>query len=401
MRFHTNPPEWVNRAAHRIRARLQCILSVRHTTIPRSRILPCALPIPAATFQTPRHALDARLFPRTPFTSPIWNQLWWKHFARDGLLRRDEFLVLALRDDSGGLVAIAPLMRTEVPSFGPFRIRKVQFFGTDPSLTEIRGIVCPVEQQGKVVDALIGYFANTKKDWESFNWSGIRLDGEAHRHFVSSEDIKTIRTLTDYIISLPGRWEEFQSRLSNNTRKSLRKGYEFVDRDGHKIALRVIRRHEELGDALERFFKLHRARAGATGMKPHRDSFAQRKHRNFLRDIAQSLGVRDQLRVFELEIGGEIVASRVAIAFESQLYLYFSGYDPKWRQYSVMTTLMAEIIKWAIESGFTLINLSTGTDLSKLRWKPTEVGFQDFVQSSRSLRGRIALGSELLLREKD
>jgi CelD/BcsL family acetyltransferase involved in cellulose biosynthesis len=359
---------------------------------------------PAEAFEKLRpewEALDARLFPRTPFTSPIWNQLWWKHFARDGLLRRDEFLVLALRDDSGGLVAVAPLMRTEVPSFGPFRIRKVQFFGTDPSLTEIRGIVCPVEQQGKVVDALIGYFANTKKDWESFNWSGIRLDGEAHRHFMSSDDIKTIRTLTDYIISLPGHWEEFRSRLSNNTRKSLRKGYEFVDRDGHKIALRVIRRPEELGDALERFFKLHRARAGATGMKPHRDSFAQRKHRNFLRDIAQSLGVRDQFRVFELEIGGEIVASRVAIAFESQLYLYFSGYDLKWRQYSVMTTLMAEIIKWAIECGFTLINLSTGTDLSKLRWKPTEIGFQDFVQSSRSLRGRIALGSELLLREKD
>jgi CelD/BcsL family acetyltransferase involved in cellulose biosynthesis len=343
-------------------------------------------------------ALDARVFPRTPFTSPIWNQLWWKHFARDGLLRRDEFFVLALRDDSGGLVAVAPLMRTAIPSFGPVRVRTVQFFGTDPSLTEIRGIVCPVEQQGKVVDALIGYFADT--DWELFDWSGIRLDGEAHRHFAISNDIETIRTLAGYVISLPDNWEEFRSRLSNNTRKSLRKGYESLDRDGHKIALRVTGCDEELGDALERFFKLHQARAGATGMKPHRDSFAERKHRGFLRDVARSLGARDQFRVFELEIGGEIVASRVAFAFQSQLYLYFSGYDPKWRQYGVMTTLMAELFKWAIECGFTLINLSTGTDQSKLRWKPAEVGFQDFVQSSSSLRGRLALGSKLWLREK-
>ena len=48
-------------------------------------------------------ALDARLTPRTPFTSPIWNQIWWKYLARRESLRNDEFFVHAVRD-SGRLV---------------------------------------------------------------------------------------------------------------------------------------------------------------------------------------------------------------------------------------------------------------------------------------------------------
>ena len=340
-------------------------------------------------------ALDAQLSPRTPFTSPIWNKLWWKYFARQGLLRHDECFVHTLRDHSGRLVAIAPLMRTYQPAFGPLRFCKLQFFGTDPSITEIRGIICHVERQGEVVDALMDHFAGgNNNDWELFEWSGIRLDGAAYKKFASAGDIITRRTLPDYVISLPKSWEEFQSRLSNNTRKSLRKGYEFIDRDGHKIALRVAESHSELGDALKRFFSLHRARSGAADMKPHRDSFRPTKHRDFLREIVDHMGTRGLLRVLQLEVGGEIIASRIAFALGRELYLYFSGYDPRWRKYGVMTTLMVETIKWAIEHGYEIINLSTGKDLSKLRWKPTEINVLDVAQSPPSLRGKLTLRSD-------
>jgi CelD/BcsL family acetyltransferase involved in cellulose biosynthesis len=350
------------------------------------------------TLRSEWEALDAELYPRTPFTSPMWNQHWWNYFARKGLLRYDEFFLHALRDDTGRLVAVVPLMRTYEPSFGPLRLCKLQFFGTDPSITEIRGIVCPVERQGEVVNALIDYFKVNNNNWSLFKWSGIRLDGEAHKNFGGTDYVRTERILPDYVISLPRSWDEFKSKLSNNTRKSLRKGYEFIDRDGHKVSFVVTERRDELDDPLELFFKLHKARSMSADMKSHRDSFAQRKHRNFLRDIVEGMGDRDVLRFFQLEINGKIIASRVAFALDGELYLYFSGFDPAWKKYGVMTTLMVEIIKWAIERGFSLINLSTGTDQSKLRWKPTEIALQDVVQSSPSLHGQLALRSELWLR---
>jgi CelD/BcsL family acetyltransferase involved in cellulose biosynthesis len=65
------------------------------------------------------------------------------------------------------------------------------------------------------------------------------------------------------------------------------------------------------------------------------------------------------------------VAARVAFLLQDELYLYFSGFDPKWARYSVMTTTVAETIKWAIQHRLRAVNLSTGTDVSKTRWSPS------------------------------
>jgi len=51
---------------------------------------------------------------------------------------------------------------------------------------------------------------------------------------------------------------------------------------------------------------------------------------------------------------------------------------------------MAEIVKWSIAHGFERINLSTGHDQSKERWKPREVLFSDAVLVSPTQRARMA-----------
>ena len=63
-------------------------------------------------------ALDSGILPRRPFSSPAWNRLWWKHFPRRNFLFRDEFYCHAMRDDTGSLVAMVPLMRTFIPGRG-------------------------------------------------------------------------------------------------------------------------------------------------------------------------------------------------------------------------------------------------------------------------------------------
>ena len=99
---------------------------------------------------------------------------------------------------------------------------------------------------------------------------------------------------------------------------------------------------------------------------------------------------RDKLRIFELEVASKVVASRLAFQFDDVLYLALSGYDPVWRNYSIMTVLMAEMIQWALAHGIREINLSTGKDHSKLRWNPEEVLLHEAVVISPSLRVRAA-----------
>jgi CelD/BcsL family acetyltransferase involved in cellulose biosynthesis len=138
------------------------------------------------------------------------------------------------------------------------------------------------------------------------------------------------------------------------------------------------------------FFRLHRERARAGARIKHSDVFAKPKDRAFLADYAQRMAERGQLRIFQLEIGGRVVATRLGFLLGDELYLYYSGYDMLWARYSVMTTLLAEAIKWAIEQRLRIVSLSTGSDVSKLRWNPRVTMFRSALQVGADWRSALA-----------
>lgn len=65
--------------------------------------------------------LERETAPRTPFASLAYIALWWRYFARRRqMLFHDEFFCHVVRGYGGGLVAIAPLMRTCAPGIGAY-----------------------------------------------------------------------------------------------------------------------------------------------------------------------------------------------------------------------------------------------------------------------------------------
>lgn len=335
-------------------------------------------------------SLEAEIRPRTPFTSPLWTGLWWKHFRQNRTLVRDEFFCHTLRDRSGQLVAVAPLMVRHWPAVGPVRIRLLQFFGADPSITEIRGVICYPDRQDEVIGALAKYLLGRKDRWDVFWWTGIKRESSAYNALVTRRELITDCELPAYILRLPDTWDKLRANVSSNMRKNIRKSYEFLERDGHSLTFRAIAQPKAVPAALERFFILHAARADVAGMIQHPNKFASPRNRRFCAEYAQRMADCGQLRLFELEIDGNVVASRMGFIFDSELYLYFAGYNPKWRKYSVMTTLMSETMKWAIDGGIQTVNLSTGKDLSKVRWRPTQVVYQNALQVAPTIRGRLS-----------
>jgi CelD/BcsL family acetyltransferase involved in cellulose biosynthesis len=62
-----------------------------------------------------------------------------------------------------------------------------------------------------------------------------------------------------------------------------------------------------------------------------------------------------------------------------------------------MTTLVVEAIKWAIHKGLRTVNLSTGTDVSKLRWGPTPTEYRNLVQVMPGLGAQLSFATYRLL----
>ena len=341
--------------------------------------------------------LQTRAWPRLPFTTPRWLSAWWRHYGEQRLLIRDEFFVHALRDERGRLVAVAPLTLTTRPAAGPLRARSLAFFGSDQNVTELRGMLCAPEDEPRVVKSLLGYLWQRKNDWDWFVWTGVR-HSEAHAILSETAGFNWTHSAPDYVLPLPATWEEFRASRSRNIKESIRKCYNSLKRADHEFRFCVVSEADALPGALARFFRLHTIRAHAPGLLGHADVFVSARAREFLLDLAREAGHLPRLHVFELEIAGEVVASRVGFLLDDELYLYFSGYDPSWGRFSVMTTVVVEAIKWAIERQCRLVNLSPGDDVSKTRWRATVVRYERGVLVSPTERARLMFG---VLRELD
>jgi CelD/BcsL family acetyltransferase involved in cellulose biosynthesis len=96
------------------------------------------------------------------------------------------------------------------------------------------------------------------------------------------------------------------------------------------------------------------------------------------------------MRLFQLKVGSQIVAMRIGFLVGDSIYLYNSGFDPKWSRYGVMTTTVAEVIKYAIAHGLKTVNLSSDKDISKLRWSPRQVDYKSAYEHGARLRSRLA-----------
>ena len=333
--------------------------------------------------------LAGSMRPRVPFATSTWLALWWRHYSEHRLLVNDRFFVHTLRDASGRLCALAPLMLSERPGTGPLRARTLAFFGGDKSITELRGMICAPDLEGPAVRALLAHFGSRGDQWDWFTWNGVRPDTEAHRALDSAQNFHWTRATTDYVLPLRGSWDEFRASRSRNIKESLRKCYNSLKRDGHEFRFRVVSGPGELPPALARFIELHALRADSSVLVPHANVFAEHRARDLLHGLAASPSKALSVHVFQLEIAGQVVAARLGFVLEDELYLYFSGFEPAWAKYSVMTTTVAETIKWAIERGFRAVNLSPGTDVSKTRWGASAITTHNGVLVSPERRGQL------------
>ena len=330
--------------------------------------------------------------PRTPFQSSTWHRLWWKHFRRSGLKVRDELRLYSVRDMSGSLVAVAPMMLTHRPGNLPIRTRELQFLGADSNVTEIRGMVCREGWHKDALDALAGHFAE-HPGWDWVQWRGLPANC-----LPPGKGFRQTKHLQDFFLPLPESWDALKSNLPRNLKESLRKCYNSLARDKHDYEFQVVSEPDDVRRGLQRMLDMHAMRADLDGTVPHINAFATPEARAFITDYVEEVAQRGGVRLFALAVAGVPVAMRVGFTYEEELYLYYSGYDPAWGRYSVMTTVVAEAVKWAIAQGCRRVNLSTGSDVSKTRWRPACTDFIEGVQPSGTWRGHLALAAAEALR---
>ncbi len=323
---------------------------------------------------------------KLPFALHAWHEVWCQHFLESRLQFQTQRRFYVLRDSHQRCVGIVPLILTR-RSIGPIKITSLDFVGADPGLTEIRGaVILPgfESQAASVIHRELSALRSV--DW--VRWSNI--GGEFGAALAKESDLTWEKPVLDYILDLPPTWDLLREKLKRNIRESIRHSYNALKREGITFEFRVAQTRQEVAAGLERFFALHEMRANLQGTVAHRNVFPSEKLRGFFRDICAHLAPLGAVRLFQLVIGGEVVAARAAFVVQDSMYLYFSGFDPKWADYSVMTTTLVEAVKYAIKCQLKTINFSIGDDVSKSRWGVREIQLPCAVAVRRSHFSQLA-----------
>jgi Acetyltransferase (GNAT) domain len=320
-----------------------------------------------------------------PFALHQWHLTWCRHFLNSNPRRDDRPLFYVLRDGAAECVAIIPFIVSR-RRIGPLNFEFLRLLGAEQRLTEIRTPLIESGYEYLAVRAVRDSLVKTV-DWDWIHWTGI--GGAFEEALNIGATMMRQPSWPYYILDLPPTWNQFRRGRKRNIRESLRHCYNSLKRDGHHFELQVITEPAGVRAALDRFLELHSLRANLTNTVVHLNHFASPVARNFLYAVCERLSMSGAVRLFCLRVGAQTVAMRIGFVVGDSLYLYYSGYDPAWSRYSVMTTTEAEAIKYAIAQGLKTVNLSPGKVVSKIRWSPRELEYASAYEQRDRLRSRL------------
>ena len=324
-----------------------------------------------------------------PFQEPGWSAAWWRHWQRQGRVRTDEFVLWVGRDGGRCVRALLPAVLSRQPGRGPLALRLLGPLGRDPNVTELQPLVCRPEDTGPAHVGLLGALAANRRSWDAFRWASVPAGVAAVVR--ASAGVEQVRCLPDYVLQTGESWPEFVGGLPRNVKEAMRKARNAPRRAGLEFSFRVLREVNEVLAVLPEFARLHAARSRAGGPHPaHPDVFSTTRARAFLAELMRSWAAAGIARVLALFHDGRLIACRLAFQMRETLYLYYSGWDPAYAPYSVMTRTVVDGMQWAVANGVRVVNLSTGTDVAKTRWRPACVEYETLWQWAPSARGRLA-----------
>ncbi len=268
---------------------------------------------------------------RTPFQTPLWARLWWRHFGEGRRLQ------LGI-DPEGGLL---PLYRE------PDGL--LRFLG-GVDVSDYLDAVAPAEALpdlwGRALADLEGPW--DLRDVPQASPTREVLAGAGFRE--EEEDACPVIPLPEsfdaYLASLPGR-------IRKEVRRKLRAAL-------GEVQARLERFDRPDPEAIETFLSLHRASS------PEKRAFMTEQMAAFFRELMELGGAAGWVRLYLLRFFDRPVAACLAFCWDGVLMGYNSGFDPEvLPQYAPGLVIKLLMIREGIEEGLRAFDLLRGKEAYK------------------------------------
>ncbi|HEY2880844.1 MAG TPA: GNAT family N-acetyltransferase [Pirellulales bacterium] len=329
-----------------------------------------------------------------PFRQWEWVEAWWRHYGCDanGSPKPDyELLVLAVHDDAGHLIGVAPWYRHKTRTGA----RVIRFLGDGEVCSDHLTLLCDGENQHAIAEELADWLtagnqtASTSgqahhryksvpetndhpsdNHWDRLEIAGVAADDEPINLLLKALAARDNRlhhspALNTWNVALPATWEEFLMLLSKPHRNRLRRADKNFLRTG-RVTVHYVHTPAELPKFFDTLVALHQGRWQRRGMP---GCFASEAFCKFHREISERFIADGRATLSWLELDGTPLAAEYRLHGEGTMYAYQCGIDPDRLKVQPGELANMTAIRNAIEHGQQQYDFLRGDEPYKAHWR--------------------------------
>ena len=297
----------------------------------------------------------------TIFLTWEWQKTWWERLGEGDLT------LIAVRDDEGALIGIAPLFGTRDEE----GLATLAFVGC-VDVSDYLDVIADRGHEEAVYAALLDVLSEEGSiHWDRADLCNIPAASPTRRLLPALAQARGYRVRVAVqdicpVISLPATWEEYLSSLSKKQRHEIRRKIRRANREA-QITWYIVRDPARLHNDVEDFLDLHRKSA------EEKNEFMEPRMQEFFRAIARVLHQRGWLQLAFIEVNGEKAASMFNFDDGDAILVYNSGYDPqRYANLSPGIVLLSYCIEHAIRQGRKRFDFLRGEEAYKFRFGAQE-----------------------------
>jgi CelD/BcsL family acetyltransferase involved in cellulose biosynthesis len=292
--------------------------------------------------------------PGAPFRSAAWLTSWWNRCSPSG----EPYLLVARRGSE--IIGILPLYAQPSMLGG----RRLRFLGDGVVGSDYLGVVARSGDAQGLAYAFAEWLAARNED-------ELELDGLDAEDFLldalrvaHGPRLVVEPRFRCPLVRFDGSWSVYLESLPDGLGQQWRRRKKWLEkRPGYRVD--VLRSPAEIAVGVDVLFDLHEQRWAIEGGS---DALDGESTRAFHREAAKRLAALDWARIFVLHAEGAPRAALYGFRHGDRFAYYQSGYEPAWRQRSVGTVLLGQVMKWCFEEGLVEFDFLHGTEEYKLRW---------------------------------
>ena len=281
------------------------------------------------------------------FVTPAWLKVWWQAFGKP---YQSHLCVISNRDHHLG---IAPLMLEGTTA---------RLIGNDDVCDYLDIVVAPTFGT-EFCETLIDHLS--ANDIHRLDLRPLRPDSAVLTALVPVAEQKGCGvSVTPHDasmeIQLPPSWDDYLYSLSGKSRHEIRRKMRRLE-EAARIDHRILSEPDEIEAQMDTFLTLFR------NSRRDKAAFLTAPMEGFFRGLAQSLAARGLLKLVILRLDGQARAAVMCFDSGSTMYLYNSGYDPRFQSLSVGFISKVISIRTSIEMNKQIYDFMKGEERYKHR----------------------------------